>query len=150
MVRLTLPAGMSDVDQAFQQCPECGRYLVKLGPHRCDAGETSTPTREQRTRIAESDPRPDDESVLLLPTRQVDGSYAYHEVTEDGAPRCGGGGALDDDSWTVMSRAEARDRGRSPCMTCLRLSDDLEAWQDLAAAAGDVTASAAATEQGDL
>lgn len=118
---------MDDVERAFEQCPDCGRYLVKLGPHRCDAGESSTPTREQRSRIAESDPRPDEDRVLLLPTRKVDGSYAYHESTDDHTPVCGGGGALDDDEWRTLTRAEARSRGRSPCMTCLRLSDDLDA-----------------------
>ncbi|WP_255194921.1 hypothetical protein [Halorarius litoreus] len=115
---------MRDVDRVFEQCPDCGKYLVKLGPHSCDAGESRTPTREQRTRIAESDPRPDGDLVLLLPTRKVDGSYAYHEATDGHTPVCGGGGALDDDEWRVLTRREARDRGRSPCMTCLRLSDD--------------------------
>lgn len=139
---------MSDVEQAFEQCPDCGRYLVKLGPHSCDAGESSTPTREQRSRIAESDPRPDDDVVVLLPTRKVDGSYAYHEATEDHTPTCGGGGALDDDDWRVLTRAEARHRGRSPCMTCLRLGDDLDVSTAVSAATEAADASTA-TERSD-
>lgn len=126
---------MSDVERTFERCPDCGRYLVKLGSHSCAASESSTPTREQRRRIAESDPRPDDDPVLLLPTRKVDGSYAYHETTDDYTPTCGGGGALDDDEWQVSTRAEARSRGRSPCMTCLRLSDDLDVASAVSAAA---------------
>lgn len=123
---------MADIDQAFQQCPDCGRYLVKLGPHRCSTEPSSSPTREQRVRFAEDDARPDGDAVALLPTRKVDGSYAYHEVTENGRPRCGGGGSIDDDTWMTLTRREARERGRSPCLTCLRLTDD-----DAAAGAGE-------------
>jgi hypothetical protein len=113
---------MTDVDQAFQQCPDCGKYLVKLGPHRCGSEPAGTPKREQRILSAEADPRPDEESVLLMPTRKADGSYAYHETSDGLAPECGGGGSLDDDDWLVRSRAKARERGRSPCLTCLRLT----------------------------
>lgn len=137
---------MSDVDRTFEQCPDCGRYLVKLGPHSCDAGESSMPTREQRTRIAESDPRAADDVVLLLPTRRVDGSYAYHETTADDTPVCGGGGSLDDDEWQVLTRGEAQERGRSPCMTCLRLGDDLDVMTAVNAAAEGV---ATQTERSD-
>lgn len=115
---------MRDVDQAFEQCPDCGRYLVKLGAHRCDARPSSMPKREQRVRSAEADPRPDEDPVLLLPTRSVDGSYAYHETDEDGRPECGGGGALDDDAWVTITREQARQRGRSPCLTCLRVTGE--------------------------
>ena len=135
---------MNDVERAFEQCPDCGRYLVKLGPHSCDAGQSSTPNREQRSRIAESDPRPEDDDVLLLPTRKVDGSYAYHEATADHTPKCGGGGSLDDDEWRVLTRGEARDRGRSPCMTCLRLSDDLDVAAAVSAATETADAATAA------
>jgi hypothetical protein len=80
-----------------------------------------TPKREQRILSAEADPRPDEESVLLMPTRKADGSYADHETSDGLAPECGGGGSLDDD-WLVRSRSKARERGRSPCLTCLRLT----------------------------
>lgn len=113
---------MTDVEQTFQQCPDCGKYLVKLGPHRCGDESTGTPKREQRILSAEADPRPDDESVLLLPTRTADGSYAYHETVDGALPRCGGGGSLDDEDWQVHTRAKARERGRSPCLTCLKLT----------------------------
>lgn len=113
---------MTDLDEAFEQCPDCEKYLVKLGPHRCETASNGTPKREQRILSAEADPRPDDESVLLMPTRKADGSYAYHETTDGYAPRCGGGGSLDDDDWQVHTRAKARKRGRSPCLTCLRLT----------------------------
>lgn len=128
-------ADMSDVDQAFQQCPDCGRYLVKLGAHRCQTRSSSSPNREQRMRIAEADPRPDGDTVMVLPTRKVDGSYAYHEVTEAGTPRCGGGGSIDDDTWVTLPREKARERGRSPCMTCLRLTGDVEEATEAAAEA---------------
>lgn len=113
---------MTDVDQAFEQCPDCGTYLVKLGPHTCGTEPAGTPKREQRILSAEADPRPDGESVLLMPTRKADGSYAYHETGDGAVPRCGGGGSLDDDAWLVRSRKQARERGRSPCLTCLRVT----------------------------
>lgn len=116
---------MTDGDQAFQQCPDCGQYLVKLGAHRCQTRKSGNPNREERVRIAEADPRPDEDDVTLLPTRKVDGSYAYHEVARGGGPRCGGGGA-NDDAWTTTTRREAKERGRSPCMTCLRLTGDAD------------------------
>lgn len=124
---------MSDVDNAFQQCPDCDQYLVKLGAHRCQRRKTGNPNREQRVRIAEADPRPDDDDVTLLPTRKVDGSYAYHEIVDGGRPRCGGGGANDDDTWMTLSRQEAKERGRSPCITCLRLTGDVEETIEAAA-----------------
>lgn len=115
---------MRDVETAFEQCPDCGAYRVKLSTHHCGTPATRTPNREQRLRSAEADPRPDDDDVLLLPSRTVDGSYAYHEAGEDGLPACGGGGALDDDDWLRLSRREARERSHSPCKTCLRLTVD--------------------------
>lgn len=115
---------MTDVETAFEQCPDCGAYRVKLSTHHCDGPTTRTPTREQRVRSAEADPRADDDDVLLLPSRKVDGSYAYHEADADGLPACGGGGALDDEGWLRLPRREARERSHSPCKTCLRMTVD--------------------------
>lgn len=121
---------MDDIEREFQECPDCGTYRVDLGAHRCGPGSSSKPDRAQRRRIAAADPRPDDETVLVLPTREVDGSYAYHEVGDDGLPECGGGGAVTDDEWRVVTRSEARTRGKSPCNSCLRVAGDglLDGW----------------------
>ncbi|WP_254829365.1 hypothetical protein [Haloglomus salinum] len=113
---------MRDPDTVFEQCPDCGKYRVKLSTHRCDGPTTRSPTREERVRSAEADPRDDDDDVLLLPSRTVDGSYAYHEADADGLPACGGGGALDDEDWLTLTRREARERSHSPCKTCLRIA----------------------------
>lgn len=113
---------MDDIEREFQECPDCGTYRVDLAAHRCGPGSSTKPDRDQRRRIAAADPRPDDDRVLVLPTREVDGSYAYHEVDADGLPQCGGGGAVTDDEWRVVSRSEARTRGKSPCNSCLRVA----------------------------
>jgi hypothetical protein len=131
---------MNDIERAFQQCPDCGRYLVQLAPHRCRSEDTGNPKREQRMQIAATDTRHDDDPVLVLPTRGVDGSYAYHEVGDDGLPQCGGAGAIDDDSWRTVTRRDAKARGKSPCKTCLRLASDPAEVNDSAAASGNGSA----------
>lgn len=110
------------IEQTFQQCDGCGGYYVNVSTHSCDRAPTGDPTREERMRLASLDARPDGERVAILPTRTVDGSYAYHELDEDGRPFCGGGGSLDDE-WVTLSRGEAKDRGKAPCRTCSRLAD---------------------------
>lgn len=121
---------MDDIERAFQACPDCGTYRVDLAAHRCGPETSSKPDRDQRRRIAAADPRPDDDRVVVLPTREVDGSYAYHEVDDDGLPQCGGGGSISDAEWRVVSRSEARTRGKSPCNSCLRVAgeDVLDDW----------------------
>lgn len=113
---------MGDIERAFSECPDCGKYRVDLSAHRCGPDASSKPDRDQRLRIAAADPRPDDDDVLVLPTREVDGSYAYHEVDEDGHPVCGGGGAISDSEWLAVTREEARTRGKAPCHSCLRVA----------------------------
>jgi hypothetical protein len=127
---------MRDPDTVFEQCPDCGEYRVKLSTHRCDGPTTQSPTREERVRSAEADPRDDDDDVLLLPSRTVDGSYAYHETDADGLPACGGGGALDDEDWLTLTRREARERSHSPCKTCLRMTVDPSDTASVIEAAG--------------
>lgn len=109
------------IDRTFQECEECGGYFVNVGSHECGDGAVEDPRREERMQRADTDARPDAEQVAILPTRNVDGSYAYHEVDTHGRPRCGGGGSRDDDAWTLVSRGEAKDRGKAPCLTCRRL-----------------------------
>lgn len=116
------------IDQAFDRCADCDGYYVKLSSHSCDARErdTTDPDREERVQRASGDTLPDDDDVAILPTRTVDGAYAYHELGPDHEPRCGGGGSLDDE-WQLVAREEAKSRGKSPCLTCRRLallSDD--------------------------
>lgn len=60
----------------------------------------------------------------LLPTRSNDGSYAYHELNEDGLPECGGGGTLDDEQWIRRPRVEAKARAKSHCGTCWWLTSE--------------------------
>lgn len=128
------------IGQTFQECGDCGGYFVRVASHQCGTGETggngwsggtggSDPTREERVRRAAQDPRPETERVALLPARTIDGSYAYHEIDEEGLPVCGGGGGggLDDEKWIHLPRSDAKDRGKSPCGTCwwlTRESDD--------------------------
>lgn len=129
------------ISQAFQECGDCGGYFVRVASHQCSTGATggtggtgptgwsggsggSDPTREERVRRASRDPRPETERVALLPARTIDGSYAYHEIDEEGLPVCGGGGGggLDDEQWIHLPRGDAKARGKSPCGTCWSLT----------------------------
>lgn len=141
------------ISQTFQECGDCGGYFVRVASHQCGTGDTgstggtggtggtgstggtgptgwsggsggSDPTREERVRRASRDPRPETERVALLPARTIDGSYAYHEIDEEGLPVCGGGGGggLDDEQWIQLPRGDAKARGKSPCGTCWSLT----------------------------
>lgn len=120
----TEPSTMGDlhehIERTFQQCENCDGYYVNLSTHTCEATSTGDPTREERIHLASLDGRPDGDQVAILPTRTVDGSYAYHELDADGRPLCGGGGSLTDD-WVVIAREKAKNRGKAPCRTCSRL-----------------------------
>lgn len=124
-----LPEGISET---FQECQQCGGYFVKVASHRCadPRGDTTDPDRDERRRRAAEDERPDGDSVAILPTRSVSGSYAYHEIDADGLPECGGGGVRTHDEWIRLSRAEAKARGKAPCGTCRRLTGDRTAPTD--------------------
>lgn len=110
------------IEQTFQRCDDCGGYYVNVSTHSCGRASTGDPTREERMRLAALDGRPNGERVAILPTRTVDGSYAYHELAGDGRPLCGGGGSLDDGEWVTLPRDEAKARGKAPCRTCSRLA----------------------------
>lgn len=113
------PAGQ--ITETFQQCDDCGGYFVKVACHDCaDEGDSDgDPRREERRERAADDSRPASQEVAILPTSTVDGSYAYHEMDED-RPRCGMARQRDPDDWTVVSRAEAKQRGKAPCRNCDR------------------------------
>ena len=138
---------MRDVETAFDRCPDCGVYRVKLSTHHCGDGVNRTPNRAERIETAAADPRDDDE-VLLLPSRTVDGSYAYHETDEDGLPACCGGGALDDEDWLTLTRQEARERSHAPCKTCLRITAEPVGVGAEIEAAGTTQPTEAATGEG--
>ena len=89
-----------------------------------------------------------DDEVLLLPSRTVDGSYAYHETDEDGLPACGGGGALNDEDWLTLARQEARERSHAPCKTCLRIAAEPAGVGTEVEAAGTTQPTEAATGEG--
>lgn len=139
---------MRDVETVFDRCPDCGAYRVKLSTHHCEEAANGTPTRDERLETAAADPRDDDDAVLLLPSRTVDGSYAYHETDGEGLPACGGGGALDDEDWLTLTRREARERSHAPCKTCLRITVDRAGVREDIEAAEGATADAS-TAEGD-
>lgn len=112
------------ISQTFQECDACGGYFVRVASHECPTGgaDGTDPTREERMRRASEDTRPATDRVALLPARTIDGSYAYHDIGEDGLPVCGGGGGRDDEQWIHLSREDAKARGKAPCGTCARLT----------------------------
>lgn len=105
---------------AFVRCPTCGRTVVKLGPHRCpESSERSESRREDRERLADDDDR-EGQSPVGLVQRAAGNAYAYHEL-EDGEPLCGCLGQTTAEGVTVVSRSEAKARGKSPCGNCEKI-----------------------------
>lgn len=115
-----LERGPVDVADVFERCPECGTVVVQLSTHRCPSGEGGGQlTRERREALAERDGRDEDDSVGVFRRSHGD-AYAYHEL-EDGQPVCGCAGNTKAERVTVISRGEAKSRGKSPCGSCRRI-----------------------------
>lgn len=110
----------ADVSNAFERCPDCGTFVVLLATHRCPAeGGTEPSTRERREALAAADDRPDGSLVGVFRRSQGD-AYAYHEL-DDSEPVCGCAGNTKAPAVTVLTRAEAKARGKSPCGSCRRI-----------------------------
>lgn len=104
---------------AFSRCEDCGTHVVNLDSHRCSSSGDVRTNRETLRRRAEGDDRDDDDSVGIFP-RSSGNSYAYHELRE-GEVCCGCGNYAKADRLEVVTRAEAKQRGRCPCGNCARL-----------------------------
>ena len=110
------------VSDAFDRCPNCGTFVVQLATHRCPSDEsTGSPTRERREALAAADERPDGSLVGVFRRSQGD-AYAYHEL-DDGEPVCGCARNTKAAAVTVLTRAEAKVRGKSPCGRCRRVEE---------------------------
>ena len=110
------------VSDAFDRCPDCGTFVVQLSTHRCPPDEvTGSPTRERREALADADGR-SDASLVGLYRRSHGDAYAYHEL-DDGEPVCGCGANTKATALTVVTRAEAKARGKSPCGSCRRIEE---------------------------
>ena len=110
------------VADAFDRCPHCGTFVVQLATHRCPSEDpTGSLTRERREALAEADERPDGSLVGVFRRSQGD-AYAYHEL-DAGAPVCGCDRNTKAAAVTVLSRAEAKARGKSPCGRCRRIEE---------------------------
>jgi hypothetical protein len=105
--------------EAFSRCGECGTHVVNLDSHRCSSREPIRTDRETRRERAAGDDRDDEDGVGIFP-RSSGNSYAYHELRE-GEVRCGCGNYAKADRLDVVTRAEAKARGRAPCGNCERL-----------------------------
>jgi len=113
------PAGLAD---AFDRCPDCGTIVVQLATHRCPSGQgVGQLTRERREELAEQDGRDDDAPVGVFQRSHGD-AYAYHELDGD-QPVCGCGSNTKAEAVTVITRAEAKSRGKSPCGSCRRIEE---------------------------
>lgn len=110
---------VNDCD-AFSQCEDCGKHVVKIAGHRCASSVNGSPsTRARRQALADSDTRSDDDRVGIY-RRALGDTYAYHELDGDGI-YCGCGENTKADELEVLPRGEAKRLGRSPCGTCERL-----------------------------
>jgi hypothetical protein len=110
------------VSDAFDRCPDCGTFVVQLATHRCPSGRTAgSPVRERREALAEADDRGDAALVGLFQRSQGD-AYAYHEL-DGGEPVCGCAGVTKAATLAVVTRAEAKARGKSPCGSCRRIEE---------------------------
>ena len=110
---------------AFVRCPDCQTLVVRLGPHRCGPDDEPTParSREERTRAAAADSRSDDDLVGIV-QRAAGSAYAYHELDDDGEALCNCDERPDVKGFEVVTRAEARHRGRAPCGNCERFAHE--------------------------
>lgn len=103
----------------ISRCTECGTYVVNLGSHRCPADDGGRPSgRADRLARAEGDTRDDDDEVGIF-RRAHGNTYAYHEL-DGGDVYCGCGEYTKAGRLDVVTRAEAKARGRSPCGNCER------------------------------
>lgn len=110
------------VSEAFERCPGCGTFVVQLATHRCPPDEPPGPlTRERREALAAADEREDAAPVGVFQRSRGD-AYAYHEL-DGGDPLCGRAGVTKATGVAVVTRAEAKARGKSPCGSCRRVED---------------------------
>jgi hypothetical protein len=79
------------------------------------------PTASQRERRSEGESRPPDTEVITTRTGAANSGYAYHDIDEDGTPRCGAGGSPREFERILIS--EARRRQKAPCKVCQRLRE---------------------------
>ena len=112
----------TSVSEAFERCPDCGTFVVQLATHRCPSGEPTGPlTRERREVLAEADDRPDGSPVGVFRRSHGD-AYAYHELDGE-EPLCACSHNTKAEAVTVVTRAEAKALGKSPCGSCRRVEE---------------------------
>jgi hypothetical protein len=111
----------TDVRETFEYCPNCETLTVSVDQHTCPTGAPAgRPSPEERGERAAADDRPSEEDVLYPKGRSQNKAWAYHELDEDGEPRCG----ADHSAGAVIGpRAEAIEQGCYPCGRCRSLED---------------------------
>ena len=110
---------------AFERCRDCGNFVVRRSTHRCrDSDRPNPTTRAERERLAEDDRR-DDETEVGVFRRSGGDSYAYHDLDEDAEPLCSSSARTKATKLEVVTLAEARARGKSPCGSCRRIRETL-------------------------
>ncbi|WP_227378522.1 hypothetical protein [Haladaptatus halobius] len=110
-----------EIEEAFEQCPHCGRYIVRnTNAHYCDPAEyRPNPNEEECNRRIEANPFPDDDPVLVR-EHQTRNTYAYHEPDSDDTPLCP---ASADQSFVTLARKQAHEQRLVPCRRCQRIRD---------------------------
>lgn len=108
-----------EIEAAFDQCPHCGRYIVRCtNAHSCDPADyRPNPNEQERDRRIEANPFPDDDPVLVREHRTRN-TYAYHEPASDDIPLCP---ASADQSFVTPTRRHAHAQRLVPCRRCQRI-----------------------------
>lgn len=113
----SLSAAIRESDD-FERCESCGRTVVQLSTHQCPTGDRPRRNnRETRERRAERDERAEEDLVGVY-HRTKGNTYAYHELDADRRPRCPTRNPTKSRKFEVMTRREAKARGKAPCGHC--------------------------------
>lgn len=109
----------------FERCASCGRTVVQLATHQCPPRDRPRRNnRETRERRADRDERADGELVGVY-HRTSGNTYAYHELDADRQPRCPTRNPTKSRKFEVMTRGEAKARGKAPCGHCREAVGDV-------------------------
>jgi rRNA maturation protein Nop10 len=115
-------ARLIDESDAFTRCSTCGTYIVSPAQHRCSPDDVSgNLRREDRIERGRQDDRSPTDEVGVY-ARAGGNAYAYHELDEDDTPQCADHDGRTDARLAVVTRREAKQRGKAPCGNCQRVA----------------------------
>lgn len=109
----------NDLPSTLTKCEDCGRILAQIQGHSCGADYGSgSRGREERQSLANADGRPSGTDVGVFHSGR-----SYHELTPSKDQVCRPDADTEIDK--VWTREEAKQQGKSPCLTCLASEMDV-------------------------